>query len=360
YTKEEDLLRGYRDICKRVDAQLPKLFKTMPRLPYGVRKIPDFMAPSQTTAYYSRGDIRNAQPGYFYANTYALNQRPKYEMIALALHEAVPGHHFQISLAQELENVPQFRNHSWITSYGEGWALYAERLGLEMGFYDDPYDNFGRLLYEMWRACRLVVDPGMHALGWSRERAVQFMLDNTALSELNVNTEIDRYIAWPGQATAYKIGELKIRELRAAAERTLGEDFDVREFHDVILLAGSLPLTVLEARVHRWLEAKTGPPIARVFIETLADEQQGWLTILNQSNSGQASSAEGRYVATNEFQIDTDNVDRFTVNLRELETAPKKRFILHIDGQNMVLFPKNHDAIEFARSPEGTWAYQKN
>lgn len=250
----EDLLRGYRDICKRVDAWLPKFFSALPRLPYGVREIPAFMAPNQTTAYYSQGDIRNAEPGYFYANTYALDQRPKYEMIALAIHEAVPGHHLQIALAQELEDVPEFRKNSWITAFGEGWALYSERLGLEADMYENPYDDFGRLLYEMWRACRLVVDPGMHALGWSRERAVAFLLDNTALSELNVNNEIDRYIAWPGQATAYKIGELTIRDLRKQAEKTLGERFDIRAFHDVVLGAGCIPLTVLERRVEDWIE----------------------------------------------------------------------------------------------------------
>ncbi|MCH8879006.1 MAG: DUF885 domain-containing protein [Planctomycetes bacterium] len=359
YTEEEDLLRGYRDICKRIDAELPKLFKTLPRQPYGVRKIPDFMAPSQTTAYYSRGDIRNAQPGYFYANTYALDQRPKYEMIALALHEAVPGHHFQIAIAQELKDVPEFRKHSWFTAYGEGWALYAERLGLEMNFYEDPYDNFGRLLYEMWRACRLVVDPGMHALGWSREQAVQFMLDNTALSELNVNTEIDRYIAWPGQATAYKIGELKIRELRGIAEDRLGERFDVRAFHDVVLGAGSLPLSVLESRIRRWIESTLRPPEVHVSIESMADPQTAWLRIMAQSTSGKDSSASARYQRGNEFSIDTSNVSAFVLDLRNLDVRPKKRFILHIDGQDMLLFPKKLNSIEFVRTPEGTWKYRK-
>ncbi len=252
----EALLTGYRDICKRVDAELPKLFGHLPRLPYGVRPIPDFMAPNQTTAYYNSGDIRNAQAGYFYANTYALDQRPKYEMISLALHEAVPGHHLQIAIQQELEDAPEFRKDMWVTAFGEGWALYSERLGIEMGFFEDPYNDFGRLLYEMWRACRLVVDPGMHALGWSRERAVNFMLENTALSELNINNEIDRYIAWPGQATAYKLGELKIRELRDRAERELGTAFDLRAFHDVVLSAGCVPLDVLEQRVSAWINAQ--------------------------------------------------------------------------------------------------------
>ncbi len=256
YTRPEDLLAGYRDVCKRIDATLPALFSKLPRTPYGVREIPAFMAPTQTTAYYQPGDMRNAQPGYFYANTYKLDQRPKYEMIALSMHEAVPGHHLQIALAQELENVPEFRRDAWFTAFGEGWALYAERLGLEVGLYSDPYDDFGRLLYEMWRACRLVVDPGMHALGWSRQQAIQFMLDNTALSPLNIENEIDRYIAWPGQATAYKVGELKIRELRAFAERSLGERFDLRGFHDVILAEGSIPLNLLEQRVHEWVRSR--------------------------------------------------------------------------------------------------------
>jgi uncharacterized protein (DUF885 family) len=259
HTSEEDLLAGYRAICKEIDGHMPRYFYTLPRLPYGVRPVPRFMAPTQTTAYYSRGDIRNGEAGFFYANTYRLDQRPKYEMIALALHEAVPGHHHQIAIAQEIEDIPEFRRDTWFTAFGEGWALYAERLGIEMGLYEDPYDDFGRLLYEMWRACRLVVDPGMHALGWSREQAIDFMKHNTALSELNITTEIDRYIAWPGQATAYKIGELKIRELRELAEQTLGRRFDLRAFHDVVLGAGAVPLTVLERRINDWIEMQSAP-----------------------------------------------------------------------------------------------------
>ena len=251
----EELLVGYRDICKRVDGWLPKLFGVLPRLSYGVRPIPDFMAPGQTTAYYRRGDIRNAEAGVFFANTYALDQRPRYEMIPLALHEAVPGHHLQVALAQELDDLPDFRTQWGFTAFGEGWALYSERLGIEMGFYDDPYDDFGRLLYEMWRACRLVVDTGIHAFGWSRQRAIDFMLANSALSQLNIETEVDRYISWPGQACAYKIGELKIRELRERAERRLGTRFDLRAFHDVVLGAGSIPLTVLEQRVTFWINS---------------------------------------------------------------------------------------------------------
>lgn len=253
YDNAEDLLAGYRDICKRMDGALPKLFNTLPRLPYGVKEIPRFMAPTQTTAYYMPGDIDNAEPGWFYANTYALDQRPTYEMQALTFHEAVPGHHLQISLAKEIEGLPEFRQEAYFVAFGEGWALYSERLGKEVGFFETPYDEFGRLLYEMWRATRLVVDTGMHAFGWSRDRAIQYMLDNTALSELNIRNEIDRYITWPGQATAYKLGELKITELRARAEEALGESFDVRAFHDVVLGAGTVPLPVLERRVIRWI-----------------------------------------------------------------------------------------------------------
>ncbi len=257
HSTAEGLLTGYRDICKRVDAWLPRLFSRLPRLPYGVRAIPAFMAPTQTTAWYQRGDIRNAEPGWFYANTYALDQRPKYEMIPLALHEAVPGHHLQVALAQELPDLPEFRRDSYFDAFGEGWALYSERLGIEMDLYGDPYDDFGRLLYEMWRSCRLVVDTGMHAMRWPRDRAIQYMLGNTALSRLNITNEIDRYISWPGQACAYKIGELKIRELRARAEERLGDKFDLRAFHDVVLGAGSIPLTTLEDRVDYWINVQT-------------------------------------------------------------------------------------------------------
>lgn len=253
YTSEEELLAGYRDICKRMDAMLPRLFGTLPRLPYGVKEIPRFMAPTQTTAYYMPGDLDNAEPGWFYANTYALDQRPKYEMQALAFHEAVPGHHLQISLAKEMEGLPEFQQEAYFVAFGEGWALYSERLGKDVGFYETPYDEFGRLLYEMWRATRLVVDTGMHAFGWSRDLAIEYMLDNTALSELNIRNEIDRYITWPGQATAYKLGELKITELRARAEEALGESFDLRAFHDVVLGAGTVPLPVLERRITRWV-----------------------------------------------------------------------------------------------------------
>jgi uncharacterized protein (DUF885 family) len=253
----EALLKETGYLMKRIDGELPRLFKTLPRLPYGIRPIPDFSAPGQTTAYYFPGSGDGTRAGFYYVNTYDLKSRPLYEMEALSLHEAVPGHHLQLSLQQELAGLPDFRRFYNFTSYVEGWALYAERLGLEMGFYTDPYSNFGRLSYEMWRACRLVVDTGMHALGWTRQQAIDFMLANTSSTLLNIENEVDRYIAWPGQALAYKIGELKIRELRARAEKELGTKFNLREFHDVILLGGSLPLNVLESRVEEWVELES-------------------------------------------------------------------------------------------------------
>ena len=260
YFKSSDqLMAHYRDVCKRIDAELPRLFGVLPRNPYGVAEIPRFAAPSQTTAYYQPGSLKAGIPGYYMANTYALDQRPRYEVIALSMHEAVPGHHLQIALAQELEGVHPLRTQAGYTAFSEGWALYSERLGLEMGdtsaggLYSDPYDDFGRLTYEMWRACRLVVDPGMHAKGWTRQRAIEFMLANSALSKHNIEREVDRYIGWPGQACGYKIGELKIRELRARAESRLGPRFDLRSFHDAVLGAGAVPLPVLEARIERWI-----------------------------------------------------------------------------------------------------------
>ena len=253
YNNAEDLLDGYRAICKKADPELTKLFGTLPRLSYGVKPIPDFQAPASPTAYYYSGSLIAGRPGYFWANTYKLNTRPKYEMEALSLHEAVPGHHLQISISQELEGVPEFRKHGGFTAFSEGWGLYAEKLGEEMGFYKDPYSKFGQLTYEMWRACRLVVDTGMHAFGWSRERAIKFVADNTAKTENDIVVEIDRYISWPGQALAYKIGELRIIELRALAEEKLGEKFDIREFHDTVLGNGAVPLDILEQHVKDYI-----------------------------------------------------------------------------------------------------------
>ena len=234
FTSEEELLNEYRMICKKADAELPKFFGLLPRLPYGVKPIPDYQAPAAPTAYYYSGSQEAGRAGFFMANTYRLETRPKYEMEALSIHEAVPGHHLQITLAQELDNIPKFRRYGGYTSFVEGWGLYSEKLAEEMGFYEDPYSKFGQLTYEMWRACRLVVDTGMHALGWTRQEAIDYMLSNTAKTENDVTVEIDRYIAWPGQALAYKIGELKIRELRSKAEKEMGDNFNIRDFHDVV------------------------------------------------------------------------------------------------------------------------------
>lgn len=247
------LLKETAYVLKRMDGELPRLFGRLPRTPYGIREVPAASAPSSTTAYYfpASGDGRTA--GFYYVNTYDLKSRPLYEIEALSLHEAVPGHHLQIALQQELD-LPNFRRFGGFTAFVEGWALYAERLGLEVGFYADPYSNFGRLSYEMWRACRLVVDTGMHALGWTRQQAIDYMAQNTSSTLLNIANEIDRYIAWPGQALAYKIGELKIRALREKAEKALGEHFDLRTFHDRLLEDGALPLDLLENKISQWIK----------------------------------------------------------------------------------------------------------
>jgi len=256
-TTGEQLMKEAAYILKRMDGQLPKLFKTLPRMPYGIRRVPDYIAPATTTAYYVTPSGDRTRAGYYYLNTYNLKSRPLYELEALSLHEAVPGHHLQLALQQELRDLPKFRRFASFTVYVEGWALYAERLGLEVGFYKDPYSDFGRLSYEMWRACRLVVDTGIHYQGWTRRQAIEFMAENTALSLHNIEAEVDRYISWPGQALGYKIGELKIRQLRALAERTLGDQFDLREFHHVVLRSGSVPMSVLEANVRNYLRANT-------------------------------------------------------------------------------------------------------
>jgi uncharacterized protein (DUF885 family) len=249
------LMKEVALILKKVDGELPALFKVLPRLPYGLREIPAYTAPDQTSAYYMPPAGDGSTAGFYYVNTYDLKSRPLYEYEALSLHEAVPGHHLQLALQLEQTGVPQFRRFGEVTAFVEGWALYAERLGLEMGFYQDAYTNFGRLTFEMWRAARLVVDTGMHALGWTRQQAIDFMAENTALSLLNITNEVDRYIAWPGQALAYKTGELKLRELRRVAEQALGARFDVREFHQVVLQNGAIPLDVLEAVIIQWIKS---------------------------------------------------------------------------------------------------------
>jgi uncharacterized protein (DUF885 family) len=249
FSNADDLVNGYRIIAKKIDPELAHLFGKLPRLPYGVCVIPDFKAPSQTTAYYQAGAPSAGRPGCYFVNTYNLHARPKWEMEALTLHEAVPGHHLQISLAQEMEGQPEFRKHAGYSAFVEGWALYSESLGEEMGLYKDPYSKFGQLSYEMWRAVRLVVDTGMHAMGWTRQQAIDFFHENTGKTDQDITVEVDRYIVWPGQALAYKIGQLKIRELRSEAEKRLGAKFDERKFHDVILENGAVPLNVLDAQV---------------------------------------------------------------------------------------------------------------
>ncbi len=253
-TSEQQLLKETAWIAKRIDYVMPGFFGKLPRLPYGVVPVPDEIAPNYTTASYNPAPVGGVRGGGYWLNTYRLDQRPLYELTALTLHEAVPGHHHQNALSQELENVPAFRRLLYLSAFGEGWALYTEKLGVEMGVYQSPYEHFGRLSYEMWRACRLVIDTGIHSQGWTREQAQDFFKANTSLSEHNIRAEVDRYISWPAQALSYKLGELKIWELRRRAEAALGDRFDIRSFHDVVLSNGALPLTMLEAEVNRWID----------------------------------------------------------------------------------------------------------
>jgi uncharacterized protein (DUF885 family) len=251
----EELLKDAAYIAKRIDGKLPSLFKTLPRLPYTVEPVPASIAPKYTGGRYVEPPAGGTQPGTYWVNTYRLETRPLYVLESLTLHEAVPGHHLQIALSRELQNLPDFRRYSYISAFGEGWGLYCEWLGIEAGIYRDPYSNFGRLTYEMWRACRLVVDTGIHSMGWTRQQAIDYLAAHTALSLHEVETETDRYISWPAQALSYKLGELKIKELRRKAEQALGERFDVREFHDVVLGSGSVPLGVLAQNVDRYIAA---------------------------------------------------------------------------------------------------------
>jgi len=255
YAKTPDeLLMIARDMAKRVDAQLPRFFKTLPRKPYGVAPVPDAIAPKYTTGRYIGTSKNSTDPGYYWVNTYDLPSRTLYTLPALTVHEAVPGHHLQGSLNNELgDSIPQFRKDMYLSAYGEGWGLYCEFLAEEMGIYTTPYEQFGKLTYEMWRACRLVVDTGIHTKSWSRKQAVDFMTSNTALSLHEIHTETDRYISWPGQALSYKIGEIKIRELRKKAEKKLGAKFDIRDFHEVILEQGTVTLPILEDRINRYI-----------------------------------------------------------------------------------------------------------
>lgn len=249
----EELLREAAWIAKRMDGKLPSLFGRLPRQPYGIQPVPEALAPKYTAGRYSGSPRESTEPGWYWVNTHALDRRPLYNLPALTLHEAVPGHHLQGALAEEQEGVLPFRRYSYISAFGEGWGLYSEWLGVEAGMYEDPHDEFGFLTYQAWRACRLVVDTGVHAFGWDRRRAIDYLAANTALSLHEVETEIDRYISWPGQALSYYVGYLELRRLRALAEARLGERFDVRAFHDQVLAEGSVPLPVLAGRIEAWI-----------------------------------------------------------------------------------------------------------
>jgi uncharacterized protein (DUF885 family) len=262
-TTAEQLLKEASFIAKRADGMLPAYFGKLPRQPYGVEPVPAHLAPTYTAGRYSGSSISSKRAGHYWVNTYDLKSRPLYALESLTMHEAVPGHHLQIALTQELDNLPEFRRRLYVNAFGEGWGLYSEFLGEEMGFYKDPYSKFGRLTYEMWRACRLVLDVALHTKGWTREQAVDYLAKNTALSLHEVNTEINRYISWPGQALAYKMGELKIKELRKRAEEKLASKFDIREFHDLILSQGTVTLRIMEKMIDKYIAEKLNPPASR-------------------------------------------------------------------------------------------------
>ncbi|MDJ0759656.1 MAG: DUF885 domain-containing protein [Woeseiaceae bacterium] len=253
------LLREVAYVAKRIDHKMPGFFGTLPRQSYGVVAVPDEIAPNYTTGSYNGAPLGGSHGGEFWVNTFALDQRPLYEIPALTLHEAAPGHHHQSALSLEMPDAPDFRKDLYFSAFGEGWALYAEWLGIEMGIYQTPYEHFGRLSYEMWRACRLVIDTGIHAMGWTRQQSIDYLAGNTSLTPANIRAEIDRYISWPGQALAYKIGEIKIRQLRDRAERELGSEFDLREFHDAILENGAVPLAMLERQIERFILERLPP-----------------------------------------------------------------------------------------------------